>query len=335
VWIVGKRGGQEERIAADYGLKFRAVRTAKMPERKMSPGALMFPPKLAVSVASGWAAMGELKPAAVVGFGGFASFPTVAAAKLRGVPVFLHEQNMLVGLVNRVMSRFADKVFISFEATAGAVGGKSVFTGNPSRYEGIERMEKGEARKRLGLDPARWTLFVFGGSQGARSINRSMYDFAAASRESGDMQILHLAGRANYEEARGSYAEALKGGSLHVEVRDYLKEMEVAYFAADLALCRAGATTLTEVASLGVPSILSPYPFAAENHQEMNARSFVDAGAALMILDKDLSGDRIKEMVSGLRGRPERLAEMGVNARSLYRDGAAARMADALARYLN
>ncbi len=306
-----------------------------MPDKKLSPAALMFPPKLAASVASGWAAIGDLKPAVVVGFGGFASFPTVTAAKLRGVPVFLHEQNTLMGLVNRIMSRFADKVFVSFEATAGAVGGKSIFTGNPSRYEGIERIEKGEARRRLGLDPGRWTLFVFGGSQGARSINRSMYDFAAMSRESGDMQVLHLSGRANYEEARSRYAEALQCGLLHVEVRDYLKEMEVAYFAADLVVCRAGATTLAEVASLGAPSILSPYPFAAENHQEMNARSFVDAGAALMILDKDLSGERIKEAVSGLRGQPERLSEMGAKARALYRDGAAKRMADALARYLN
>lgn len=330
VWVAGKRGGQEERVAADYGLKFRAVRTAKMPERMLSPAAALFAVRLAAAVASGFAAVGEIKPAAVVGFGGFASFPTVAAAKLRGAPVFLHEQNTLMGLVNRVMSRFADKIFVSFENTEGVEKTKAVFTGNPSRYEGMRLPEKAEARRKLGLDAGRWTLLVFGGSQGALSVNRAVYDWAEMNSGKPDIQILHLTGREKFEEAKKKYGEMLKDGGLKVEVRDYLKEMELAYAAADLSLCRAGATTITEIASVGAPAILCPYPFAAENHQEKNARYMAERGAAMVIPDRELTAASIAEAIGELRNNPEKLRSMGGNARTMYRDGAARKMAETL-----
>ena len=305
-----------------------------MPEKKMSPATIAFAARLAVAVLSGLAALAEIKPVAVVGFGGFASFPTVFAGWLRRTPVYLHEQNTIMGLVNRVMTRFADKIFVSFEKTAGVPEGKAVFAGNPSRYEKLEKIDKKEARSRLGLDPERWTLFVFGGSQGAASINRSLYEFASANRDKADLQILHLTGRAKFDEAKKYYSEALAGSALRIDARDYLKEMELAYMAADLAFCRSGATTLTELASLGVPAILSPYPFATENHQEKNAKSFVDAGAAVMILDKELNGERIAAAIEELRGDPEKLRIMAERARNIYREGAAVRMAETLSAHL-
>ena len=335
VWVVGKRGGQEERVAADYGLKFRAVRAVKMPERKVSPEGVLFAGLLAAALASGLGAVGEIKPAAVVGFGGFASFPTVMAARLRGIPVFLHEQNTLMGLVNRIMSRFAEKIFVSFEKTEGVEPSKAVFTGNPSRYDGIAPVDKKEARRALGLDADRWTLFVFGGSQGALSVNRAVYEWA--ERNSGDsgIQLLHLTGKTKYDEAKTRYAEVLKPGGLKVEVRDYLKEMEVAYSATDLALCRAGATTITELASMGVPAILCPYPFAAENHQEKNARYLEERGAAMVVTDKELTAEWITDAVNGLRGDQAKLKLMGEKIKEMNKGGAAGLMASALSKYLS
>lgn len=296
--------------------------------------------------------LGEIKPAAVVGFGGFASFPTVVAARLLGIPVYLHEQNSVMGKVNRMMARFADRVFVSFDSAfsgSGALGPKAEYTGNPSRYEGIAAIGKKEARGRLELEPERWTLFVFGGSQGAQSINRAVYDWAAANRGRSDIQVLHLSGRANYEEAEKKYREALGENADHpprralhppqrallkVFVRDYLKEMELAYWSADLVLCRAGATTITEITSLGVPSILVPYPHATENHQEWNARQLADKGAALMIPDSELNCARIAEVVDEMMNAPERLGSMAERSKSLYREGAARRMTEILSAHL-
>lgn len=313
-----------------------------MPERKLSPESVAFAARLALSVGSGLSVLGEIKPAAVVGFGGFASFPTVVAARLRGIPVYLHEQNSVMGKVNRMMARFADRVFVSFDSAAGALGPKAEYTGNPSRYEGIAAIGKKEARGRLKLEPGRWTLFVFGGSQGAQSINRAVYDWAAANRGRSDIQVLHLSGRANYEEAEKKYREALGENAGHpprrallkVFVRDYLKEMELAYWSADLVLCRAGATTITEITSLGVPSVLVPYPHATENHQEWNARQLVDKGAALMVRDNELNGARIAEVVDEMMNAPERIGSMAERSKSLYREGAARRMTEILSAHL-
>ncbi len=307
-----------------------------MPAGKLSPQAAAFPVRITGAVAFAYGALSEIKPAAVVGFGGFVSFPTVVAAKLRGIPVYLHEQNTLVGKVNRFMSKFADGVFASFESTVNELGPNAIYTGNPSRYEGMSPPAKAEARKQLGLAKDKWTLFAFGGSQGARSINQALLNFIRGNRERKDIQILHLTGRANYESVKSEYEGALGAApGLTVVVKDYLKEMELAYGACDIALCRAGATTITEITSLGVPAVLVPYPFAAENHQEINASYMVEAGAAVMVLDRDLSGERIAEIVQALASAPERCETMARRSRAMYKDGVAKRMADVLDRHLS
>jgi len=331
VWIAGKHNGQEERIAQDYGIAFKAVSVVKRPARKLSLETVSFVLNLARAVVSGWKVLGELRPVAVVGFGGFVSFPTVFAARLRGIPVYLHEQNSLMGTVNRLMARFSKSVLLSFENTEGAPAGKSLFTGNPSRYEGRELPDMETSRSRLGLYPGRKTLFVTGGSQGARSLNNSVCGWVSKNRHREDLQLIHLTGRKNFDEVQQAYKEVLgDDAAIRVDVKDYLKEMELAYKAADLVLCRAGASTITELTSLGVPAVFVPYPFATGNHQEINARGVVDAGAALMIRDSDLSAEKLALIIDDLIMDPEALSAMSEKSRKLYRDGVAERMANEL-----
>lgn len=288
------------------------------------------------SIADGVKLISEVKPGVVVGFGGYVSFPASFGALVKGVPVFLHEQNALAGRANLFLSKFAKNVFVSYENTIKSFGDKAILTGNPSRFEGMEAPAREVAAERLGLDPSRKTILVFGGSQGAKSINEAMYEFAKLRRSDSSLQLLHLVGVKNYDSAIGSYNEALSGETgLKVVVKDYLEDMNIAYAAADITVCRSGATSIAELTSLGAPSILVPYPFATGDHQALNAKALEETGAALVIKDQELNGKRLESEITRLFSVPENLMEMSAKARALYIPGAAKRMCDKLSEYLS
>ena len=331
VWIFGAQGGAEQDIAARNDIAFQAVKVRRLPSRKMSPAMLGVPAALAGAVSGARSSLKEVGACVVLGFGGYVSFPTVAAARLSGIPVFLHEQNTAMGKSNRAMARFVRGVFTSFEDTAHAPAAKAIFSGNPCRFDGLDRPDRSDARKQLGLAPDRAVLFVFGGSQGAVSINKAMLSLAASNRLNDDFQIFHIAGPKNYEALKTEYEKALgSDAALKVEVVPYCREMDRAYAAADLALCRAGATTIVELMCLGVPSVLVPYPFAAEGHQDKNARHICDRGAAVMIMDDELKSEMFEAVVLSLLRDRDRLDNMGAECGALFRPGAAQRMADVL-----
>lgn len=322
VFIFGAAGGAEERIAQHEGIAFRPVRAVRLPQKKLSPAMAGMPLALAGAVAGARAQLRAAGATHVIGFGGYVSFPTVIAARLAGLPVYLQEQNTAMGKSNRLMAHLAQCVFTSFEDTEGAPPGVSVYAGNPSRFEGVAAPDATQARVQLGLDPARATLFVFGGSQGAVAINEAAVAFAGQHAGRGDWQILHIAGPKNYEGLKKQYESALGGDArLKVKVEPYMHEMHLAYAAADLAVCRAGATTIAELMCQGVASVLVPYPFAAENHQEKNARYLCSHNAAELIRNSEL--DRFGDVVAPLLQDAARLKEMSGAARALYRPGAA------------
>lgn len=336
ICVAGKRGGQEERIAKTYGFEFEPVEVAKAPKKKLSPAILKFALDLPVSVLSGISAIKKIKPSAVVGFGGYVSFPTVIGAAVKGIPAYIHEQNAFAGKANRFLAKFAKGVFISYENTSASFPGKAIFTGNPSRFEGMGRLPKEEAEKKLGLAPGRFTILVFGGSQGAKKINDAVFEFCKINLERNDMQILHLTGKANYESAKEFYKKTLKeSGGMTAVAMDYLEDMRVAFSAAGLAICRSGASTLSEISSLGVPAILVPYPFATDNHQFVNAGELVKSGASLLIEDRELDGERLSREVADLMGTAGKLAGMAEKTKGMYKSGAAGLMTDVLAEYLN
>lgn len=267
--------------------------------------------------------LGEYKPAAVIGTGGYVCGPVLLAAWLRGVPAYLQEQNAMPGVTNRLLARFVRAAYLGYEegrpyfAATRAV----VWTGNPLRSLGGD--DQRAALVKLGLDPTKKTVLVTGGSRGARSINRAVA--AAFSRLVADegVQYLHVTGRDEFEATNALLIEQGLAACPRFHVQPYLHDMPVALKAADVVLCRAGAIALAEVAALGLPAILVPYPYATGNHQEANARAFEKRGAAIMVLDKELNGDKLAAELLPLVHDEKRLALMQQAAATLAKPGAA------------
>ena len=229
--------------------------------------------------------LGAFKPRVVVGVGGYSSGPVCLIARFLGIPTVIHEQNSFPGFTNRILARLVDKVFISFEESRKYFKkGTLLLTGNPVRDELLRPSlapENGQER---------FIIFVVGGSQGAQSINRAIVSALKDLKEDDLFPlVIHQAGEKDCEKVRDDY----RALGLDGDVRPFIEDMASAYARADLVICRAGATTIAELAVLGKPSVLIPYPYAAHHHQEMNARALVDVGGADMILERDLDGDSL------------------------------------------
>ncbi len=268
------------------GLAYAEVELRGLP-RRLSPQAAAYPWRLAKAVALCGRIVRDFTPKVVVGMGGYLSFPAMAAAAWRGVPRVVHESNALLGLSNRMAIRLGAKLLIGLPGTRPG----AFLTGTPIRPPLWERRSPGAARERLGLDPRTPTLLVFGGSQGARVLNERFPALMAATAKSWPpLQILHLAGRGQEGAVAGRY------GGVPVRALPYLEEMEYAYAAADLVICRAGASTLAELSAQKAPAVLVPYPHAADDHQTANARLVERAGSARLIPESFLE-QRLTDVV--------------------------------------
>lgn len=233
-------------------------------------------------------------PQAVLSMGGFTSAPPVLAGRALGAVTFLHESNTIPGKANRWLARFVDQAFVGFPSTAARLRHRNVVsTGTPVRPQ-FQPEEAASCRVALGLDPRRPVLLVMGGSQGARGVNelvlRALPGLVSAAPE---LQYVHLTGPADFERVQAAYA-AHHGRAV---VRAFLTEMELAMGAATVAVTRAGASSLAELAAMRLPPILVPYPYAADNHQTVNARALADAGAALLLEQRDATGEKLASMV--------------------------------------
>ena len=253
-------------------------------------------------------------PQAVLAMGGFTSAPPVLAGKRLGAAVFLHEANTIPGKANRWLSLLVDLAFVNFPSTAARLyTQQAVTTGMPVRSQ-FEPADPASCRMALGLDPRRPVVLITGGSQGASGINQLMLEaLPPLVRAAPELQFLHLTGPNDYERVQAAYA----GARRKAIVRPFLTEMELALGAATIAISRAGASSQAELAAMRVPSILIPYPFAADDHQYANAQAFARTGAALMLEQAKASGDQLARMIL-----------------NLWRDSAGrAAMADELARW--
>jgi UDP-N-acetylglucosamine--N-acetylmuramyl-(pentapeptide) pyrophosphoryl-undecaprenol N-acetylglucosamine transferase len=265
----------------------------------------------------------RFKPDVIVGAGGYASVPVVAAAALlrsagmlRGARIVIMNPDVAPGLANRSLSGMADEVWCAYEATAKHFRGRFVLTGTPVRPEFYSLPPPPDARKRLGLDPSRTTILVFGGSQGARSINVAVSAMVSRRRLPATWQVLHIAGERDHEWM--SAERVTEPNDNRYVLLPYLAEMQLAFAAADLAVCRSGASTLAELTTTATPSILVPYPFASEDHQRKNAEALAGAGAATIVDDAELDPDalywKLVEIVTD-----DRLASMRAAAATLAR----------------
>jgi UDP-N-acetylglucosamine--N-acetylmuramyl-(pentapeptide) pyrophosphoryl-undecaprenol N-acetylglucosamine transferase len=271
--------------------------------------------------------VGRFKPDVVLGTGGYVSAPVVVAAWLARKPVVLQEQNSVPGLTNRLLARVADEVHLAFSESRGFFAHKDrlKLTGNPVRRM-ILSGDRKAALARFGLSEGKPTVFVFGGSRGARRINEATLDAMTKLRGALPAQFILQTGKEDFAWAK----ERAESQSLPVTVVPYLTHIHEAYAAADLVVCRAGAMTLAEIAACGVPAILVPYPFAAYNHQETNAQNLAERGGAVLIRDAELTGDRLAADLKRLVQDRETLIKMSVNARRFARPDAADRIARGL-----
>ncbi|PYT07950.1 MAG: undecaprenyldiphospho-muramoylpentapeptide beta-N-acetylglucosaminyltransferase [Acidobacteria bacterium] len=331
VWI-GSRSGLEARLVPPESLPLLALRLGGIAGRSAASTAAASA-MAAAAVLRCLALFIARRPAAVLGVGGFASGPACLAAVLLRVPLVIHEQNAIAGGTNRFLARFADAVGVSFEQTAGAVRSRRVVvTGNPIRTEffaGSEKDRKGQTLQSP-VSPAssgsqRLSLLIFGGSRGAHSINEAMTSalpHLAGWRDR--VSIVHQTGQADFDQVRNAYARA----GFDSDVRPFLDDMPLRMRQADLVIGRAGASTIFELAASGKPAILVPFPHAAGGHQLDNARSLEASGAARVVEDSALTGERLAAEIRELLSDTDRLRLMGEAARPVARPDAAARIAD-------
>ena len=326
--ISGKKVEIEILDRAD--LRYEAT-GARMIRRTGRIGNVLFPLYFAASLARTLGILLRFRPSVAVGTGGYASVPPILAAWMLRIPTLIQEQNSYPGLATRLLARIATEVHLAFDQSGKFFGSRRGFfvSGNPARGN-LVRTDPAGARKHFGLRPDRKTVFVFGGSQGARAINLAMVE-ALGELRGKPLQVLWVMGKRNYDEMMRDFPDIArweKEGFLHC--RDYLYEMERAYDAADVVVSRAGALTLTEITLMGLPAILVPLPGAAANHQLHNARALAEQGAALLLEQKDLSGKTLAGEIEGLITDGKRLEEMGRASTESAFPGATGRIADAI-----
>jgi len=242
----------------------------------------------------------SFRPDLVFSVGGYVTGPVVAAARLLGVPVCLHEQNSVPGLANRLAGRLADRICLSMACRPSFPAGKTVLTGNPVREEIIRA-----AADRAGTSGCA-TLLVLGGSQGAHRINRLMAEAASHLADTA-IRIVHQTGEKDRDWVARAYAES----GIEARVESFFTDMAGLYRRADLVVSRAGATTLAELAVMGLPALLIPYPHAADDHQMSNAHRYADRGGALVVAESELDAALLAVKVKTLMSDPKRLKDMG------------------------
>ncbi len=323
ITFVGTKKKIESRVVPGRGYAFETIWISGF-RRKLTVENLLFPLKLVVALVQSFVLIRKLKPVVVVGTGGYVCGPVVYVASLLGIPTVIQEQNSFPGVTTRVLASRATEVHLAFESSAKFLSRKDNIkvSGNPVR-SAFGNVSREEAARFLGLDHAKKTLLVFGGSLGAKSINDAMIRSYREIINKG-VQVIWQTGDGDYERVCGGMAETKE-----MKVLRFIERMEFAYAACDLAVCRAGATTLAELTLAGVPSVLVPYPFAAADHQTENARVMVGSGASVLLADDEVSG-KLFETITVLLGNEGRLSLMAEKARSLGKPGAASSVASAI-----
>jgi UDP-N-acetylglucosamine--N-acetylmuramyl-(pentapeptide) pyrophosphoryl-undecaprenol N-acetylglucosamine transferase len=318
ITCLGTERGIETRVIPAAGLPLELIPPVPLP-RRPSLDLARVPGRLRGAVRSAGDVLDRIQPDVVVGFGGYVALPAYFAARRRKVPIVIHEGNAVPGLANKVGVRFTKHVATSFPDTPLP---HAVCTGLPIRrlIADLDRdKHRDEGRAEFGLDPQRPTLLVTGGSQGARRLNHAVSGAARQLADAG-IQVLHHAGRV--EEV----GVTPRAGDPPYLVLPYIERMDLAYAAADLVVCRAGANTVTEVACTGLPAVFCPLPIG-NGEQARNARPVVDAGGALLVDDDAMSSDWVARTVPELLTDPDRLAEMSRAAVDLLPSDADQRLA--------
>jgi UDP-N-acetylglucosamine--N-acetylmuramyl-(pentapeptide) pyrophosphoryl-undecaprenol N-acetylglucosamine transferase len=319
ITFAGTARGIEARVIPREGFELDLLRSAGLKgtsiEARMR-GLLLLP----LSAIDAWSILSRRSPDLVIGVGGYSSGPVVLLAALRRIPTLLLEQNAVPGLTNRLLAHAVSAAAVTFDSTAGYFGRRAIVAGNPVRPEFLSESNRPAPRA-----PGPPRILIFGGSQGAHAINVAMVEAAPQlALHPGGLAITHQTGERDLELVRDGYRRA----GIEARVEPFLFAMDREINAADVVVCRAGATTIAELTAAGRAAVLVPLPTAADDHQRRNADVLAAAGAAEIVDQNDLSGDRLAARIIALVGDPERLAAMAAAARRLARPDAARVIAD-------
>ena len=323
VLFVGTARGLETRIVPEAGFQLSLINSAGL-KNVGFVGKIKGLSVLPKSFIEARQIIRQFRPHVVVGAGGYVSGPVLLMAAIMGVPTLVMDSNALPGFTNRQLARFVDKAALTFEASLPYFGTKGVVTGNPVRKEFFEVPPKKEARS---------LTAIFGGSQGARAINNAMADALPHLAELKDrLTITHQTGEADFEKIRELYG---RSDYPMADVRPFIANMFDEFARADLVICRAGATTCAELAAAGKASIMIPLPTAADDHQRKNAGASEEGGAAKVLLQADLNGEKLAELIRTTIDDAEKLSAMEAAAKAMGRADAAERTADLIEQLRN
>ena len=322
---VGTEKGLEADIVPKAGINFTALKLEGGLERRFTLENISRAANAVWSIKHASDIVKNFKPNAVIGTGGYVCGPILLAASLMKVPTLIQEQNAVAGVTNKILSKFVDKIAVGTrDALKNFPPGKTIYTGNPIRKE-VLAAKKSDGLKEFGFTEDKPIVLISGGSRGARSINNAMIDVLKSAAQKNSAQFLHVTGKGEFDSVIKKLSDI---DAPNIKIVPYLYNMPTAMAMADLAIFRAGATGLAELTARGVPAILIPYPYAAENHQEFNAKSLVEAGAAKMILNKNLTAEILSATLEELLTSPEKLKSMAEASLSLGKPNAADEIAD-------
>ena len=324
ILFVGAERGLEKELVPKAGYDFRTVHISSF-HRSMKPKEirhnLISVCNLVRAPGEARAILREFRPDAVIGTGGYASYPMVKAAAKAGIPTAVHESNAVPGLTTQMLEPYAGRIMVGFESCRKHYKHpeKVMVTGTPVRTD-FFALTKDEAKKKLGVDDGRPLIVSFWGSLGASGMNAQMADFLALEARSGEpFHHIHGAGTSGYPKLLAALEE--KGVRLAdhpaLQVKEYLYDMGTVMRAADLVICRAGASTISEITALGVPALIVPSPYVTNNHQEKNARALEEAGGACVLLEKDSSGQELYRLSCSILRDTQRRAAMAAAMASL------------------
>ncbi len=314
VWV-GNPGGMEATLVPRHGIPMKWVRFGGLRGKGLATKA-MLPVNLLRAFWQSLAVLREVRPAVVLGMGGYVAFPAGMMAALTGTPLVVHEQNSIAGLTNRVLARFADRVLVAFP---GAIP-DAAWSGNPVRGD-VAALPPPAQRYAGREGPLR--LLVVGGSLGAQALNTVVPQALAALPPERRPRVVHQSGRRHLAALQAAYRDA----GVDAQAVEFIDDMAAAYADADLVVCRAGAMTVSEVAAAGVASLMVPFPHAVDDHQTTNARFLSEREAALLVPQAELTPQRLAALLEGLDRTC--LLAMAERARALARPDAAAQVADA------
>ncbi|HWN98095.1 MAG TPA: undecaprenyldiphospho-muramoylpentapeptide beta-N-acetylglucosaminyltransferase [Blastocatellia bacterium] len=316
ILFVGTPRGLESKIVPREGFALEMIQVGALKGVSLFQRAKSLA-ELPMSLAAALRILARFKPQVVIGVGGYSSGPTLLIAALRRTPTMVVEPNAMPGFTNRVLARFVDSAALGFEEARAYFGKRGIVTGTPVRgdFADLKKKERGE----------KVSVLIFGGSQGSRAINAAMAGALPLLKQNHDrLSITHQTGESDFETVKRGYDNA----GFEADVRPFIHDMAAQFESADVLISRAGATTAAEVAAAGKAAIFVPFPFATDDHQRKNAEAFERAGAARMILQKELTPARLAEELTRLIEHREEIDRMEEASRRLARPDSAARAVD-------